>query len=975
MLRYDLFVRNVDYDKIYRTSLEVIEGRFNTKDNIKENQIDNIVQDVIDLFKLKNFNFKDTLVKQLNDALLVKSSSSSMITNDEGHIDWYDNSKQRLYWETYRNYLTQDLKYSLSGVNDIDTTTDQIMSRIEDPSREGPWDARGLVVGSVQSGKTSNFIGLLNKAVDAGYKNIVVLSGLHKNLRQQTQKRIDDGLLGYDTQITRTKEYLPIFKRRHDLKLPGMDCLTNSSINGDFKTTAANHANIRSGGIKVMVLKKNKTVLQNVIKHFCNIYGVAAGIIIDKPFKLRAKFNGRIDSFIKDQPILVIDDEVDNGSVDTGEQYWDPTTGEPNDEYNPKTINRLIRQLLNIHQKKCFIGYTATPFANIFIHEDGITKEHGPDLFPKNFIIDLPIPSNHSGIEKLFPKEVLKNTEIEDDDIDENLFFEVVKDHSLYPEDRDCSEGWMPPIHKKDHDPIYDSLESPIPPSLRKAVISFILSCVVRNIRGHIAKHKSMLIHASRFVNVQNKVHAQIESLIQSFRNKINSNDQNFLSEIEKVWAQQFVKYQGKIEEKLPTFDKILEEKKGLSWTIIEISKNIKRLNGSSDDELNYDDFLNEWSYGMQTIVIGGEKLSRGLTLEGLSVSYFLRSAKMPMYDTLMQMGRWFGYRQGYEDLCRLYTTRNVIKWFFFISLATDELRNEFNLMMLAKKTPKEFGLRVRDHEILAITSKTKMRHSKSHRTSYSGVSKEFKSFKKDREIIKNNFKNLEIFLDKLEKPEHYNGIIKDFTKEINFRKSYQWIEVETNHVIDYLNKCNFFETDQSHKITDVARYIQNLNKNGELTNFTVSLFGNGSKKEIKINNSYAVDLLERKSRTNKEQNKISLSVVSTEPHEAVDLTQDEFKNYLSNISNAKRIYNAAEDEKKFERLNRGYIRYNRSPKRGNLNIYPIYYNNKDKDDNFEETLVAISLSFPNTQLPEHEASIPYQVNSVYSRYEDMENN
>ena len=142
MLRYALFVRNVDYDKIYRTSLEVIEGRFNTKDNIKENQIDNIVQDVIDLFKLKNFNFKDTLVKQLNDALLVKSSSSSMITNDEGHIDWYDNSKQRLYWETYRNYLTQDLKYSLSGVNDIDTTTDQIMSRIEDPSREGPWDAR-----------------------------------------------------------------------------------------------------------------------------------------------------------------------------------------------------------------------------------------------------------------------------------------------------------------------------------------------------------------------------------------------------------------------------------------------------------------------------------------------------------------------------------------------------------------------------------------------------------------------------------------------------------------------------------------------------------------------------------------------------------------------------------------------------------------------------------------------------------------
>ncbi len=961
-----------DSDKIYKTAFEVINRRFSKNEKISNDQINEIVEGTINLYQLKEFGFKDTIVKQLSEAISVRSSSSSIITNDEGHVDWYDNAKNRPYWDTYRDYLTLDQKYSVSGVNDIDITTDQIMSRIEDPSREGSWDVRGLVVGSVQSGKTSNFIGLLNKAVDAGYKNIVVLSGLHKNLRQQTQKRIDDGLLGYDTQITRTKEYLPIFKRRHELNLPGMDCLTNSSINGDFKTSAAKHANIRSGGIKVMVLKKNKTVLQNVIKHFCSIYGVEAGIYFDKGFKIRAKYNGKIDSFIKDQPILVIDDEVDNGSVDTGEQYWDPITGEPNDEYNPKTINRLIRQLLNIHQKRCFIGYTATPFANIFIHEDGTTKEHGPDLFPKNFIIDLPIPSNHSGIEKLFPKEILKNNEIEDEEIDENPFFEVVNDHSLYPEDRDCDVGWMPPIHKKDHYPIYDDENNPIPPSLRKAVISFILSSVTRNIRGHIKKHKSMLIHASRFVDVQNKVFDQIVNLISEFRNKINSNDSEFLAELNKVWINQFLKYEDKNEEPLPNFEKIISEEKGLNWTIIEISKNIKRLNGSSDDELNYDEYLEEWNYGMQTIVIGGEKLSRGLTLEGLSVSYFLRSAKMPMYDTLMQMGRWFGYRQGYGDLCRLYTTRNVIKWFFFISLATDELRNEFNIMMLAKKTPKEFGLRVRDHEILAITSKTKMRHSKSHRTSYSGNSKEFKSFKKDKKIFNSNLKNLENFLDKLNKPKFNNGIKKDFAKEINFRKSYQWINVETSHVIDYLNRCNFFETDQSHKISDIAKYIKNLNNYGELKTFTVSLFGNGKNKEVKINNKYPVDLLDRKSRTNKELNRISLSVLSTEPIEAVDLTQDEFKNYLKNIENAKRIYNTEEDKKKFERLNRGYIRYNRSPLRGSLNIYPIYY--KNKEDNLDETLIAISLSFPNTQLPEHEASIPYQANSVYSRLEGIEN-
>ena len=971
-------MRTKEYDKIYKTALEKIQDILASKDKISDEKIKEIVEGAINFFEYKNFGYEDTVVKELKDAISVISTSSAYITNDEGHEDWYDNSKKRDYWNTYREYLIQDLKYSLNGVNDIHKTTDLVMSRIEDPSRKGPWDSRGLVVGSVQSGKTSNFIGLVNKAVDAGYKNIVVLSGLHKNLRQQTQKRIDDGLLGYDTQISRgsLKDYsnnLGLFQRRQKLNLKAMDSLTDSSINGDFKTSALKHANIYSGGVKVMVCKKNKTILQSVIRHFCNSpEGIAAGIVIPiKPFKLKSKLSGRTDSFIKNEPILVIDDEVDNGSVDTGEQYYDPFTGEPDDEYNPKTINRLIRQLLSIFDKRCFVGYTATPFANIFIHEDGETTEHGPDLFPKNFIVDLPIPSNHHGIEKLFPKEVLKNNEIEDEEIDENPFFEVVNDHSLYPDDRDCNLGWMPPIHKKDHIPMYDSPENAIPPSLRKAVITFILSCVIRNVRGHINKHKSMLIHVSRFVNVQDKVYEQIVKLIEQFREKTTNKEKEFEKEIFSVWQNQFEKYKNKTDE-LPSFERMLKEEKGISWVIDEISKNIKRLNGNSDDELNYDEFLNEWNYGLQTIVIGGEKLSRGLTLEGLSVSYFLRSAKMPMYDTLMQMGRWFGYRRGYDDLCRLYTTRNIIKWFFYISLATDELRSEFNIMMLSKKTPKEFGLRVRDHEILAITSKTKMRHSKSQRTSYSGVSKEFISFKKDPKILQNNISNLENFISKLGTPQENNGIKRKFTNEINFSNSYQWTNINTDLIVNFLRKCNFFETDQSHKITDIAKYISNLHSHGELKYYTVSLLGNGTEKEISICKKYKVNLLKRKVRTSKE-NKISLGVVTTEPHEAIDLTEEEFKNYLRSVENAKRIRNTEEDKKKFDRLNRHLIRYNRIPERGNLNIYPIHYYNKN--DNFEQTLVAVSLSFPNTQLPEHQASIPYQVNTVHSRLEGMDLN
>jgi hypothetical protein len=385
--------------------------------------------------------------------------------------------------------------------------------------------------------------------------------------------------------------------------------------------------------------------------------------------------------------------------------------------------------------------------------------------------------------------------------------------------------------------------------------------------------------------------------------------------------------------------------------------------------------------YGMQTIVIGGDKLSRGLTLEGLCVSYFLRSAKMPMYDTLMQMGRWFGYRQGYEDLCRLYTTRDVIEWFFHISVATDELRNLFRVMALQGATPKEFGLRVRDHPTLQITSKTKMRHARTERTCFSGGHTETVLFIRDKDQVKANFKLMEEFLKKLGKPKESNGIKRDFG---NWKNSFQWINVDTANVINFLKRYKRFSSVRTYSTQMYADYIEKINRHGELTHFTVSLFGNGSSKiKKKISGIYNVELLLRHPVNNKEKNKISLKVITREKDEAVDLLEEELKEYFKSLDNLKKTRNKEEDKRDFQRMDRELIRFHRSEKRGLLNLYPIHgaitkaafkkFNETgeiDKEHTAAYPLVGVSLSLPTSRLPSHQTNVDYQVNPVYSRLE-----
>ena len=947
----------------------------------------------------KEYPFKDKLILELFENISAKSSSSAIIKSENDHVDWYDKNIDRPYWETYREYLKHDKQFSPNAVSDLDKTTDIIMKNIESPTRKGAWDSRGLIVGSVQSGKTSNFIGLLNKAIDAGYKKIIILSGLNNNLRQQTQLRVDEGLLGYDTTVSKNglRDLKgPLAKKRMMLNLKPIHSATNSKINGDFKLSAAEHfMNIHTDEPTIFVVKKNKSILESVIKYFLNAPTVHGVSIESKPFKIKSEF-GDTNSFIKDKPILVIDDEVDSGSVDTGEQPINDQ-GEFDADYDPKTINSRIRQILNIFEKKIYIGYTATPFANIFIHHERKTTEEGLDLFPKDYIIDLPIPSNHIGLEKVFDTEKVDGDIVEDREIEDNYFFNPVKDNSLYQDDPDCSEGWMPPRHDRSHLPKYDyknENEISIPPSLKEAIISFILTSACRNFRGYVEDAKSMLIHVSKFQDVQNIVYKQISDYLNVLRNQMKADHylhDDTISKFEDIWHKNFYLHKDKTEHKTPTWQDLLNHKYSLKFVINEICQNIKVLNGKSSDTLDYDDFLNKNNFGLHTIVIGGDKLSRGITLSGLLISYFLRSAKMPMYDTLMQMGRWFGYRMGYEDLCRLYTTEDVIKWFFHISVATEELRNTFRIMAQQNATPLEFGLKVRTNPNLIITSKTKMRNARKERASFSRQVEEIITYEKNDKVIKSNFDSANKLFSAIKDPDISGDIDNGLEK---WKNSYLWKNVDPKNIISFLNNYKKFSDERTLGCREYVDYIKNLNSFDELTDWTVCLHGSGSSKsKITFDNKFEVELLLRTPSNQRNESKISLKVITQPRDELLGLDGLEIENYKNGLKNFLKVHNPETDGSTIKQARRELARFHRSEKKGLLNIYPIlgvtnlssYRKYKGhKDDNGKKIeghgdiskidpkhltkhpLIGFQLSFPISKMGD-KASIEYMVNSIYS--------
>lgn len=811
---------------------------------------------------------RDAVTDELIRRFSLWIGQDTTLKSDAGHEPWLTSSRKQdwRYWQRYREWLER--KLSWKAVEALDHSTDAVLGLLEDPGREGRWDRRGLVVGHVQSGKTGNYTGLICKAADAGYKIVIVLAGLHNNLRSQTQMRLEEGFLGYETLADRDAGgVLGVGEIDSDKEIHP-NCATNRSNNGDFSTRIARHLAVSPEERPwLFVVKKNKSVLRELLKWIQNHAADTRLQNSDGELPSSTDDLPRVRKIVTKLPLLIIDDEADHASVDTQEQVFD-ADGNPDEEHSPTTINKLIRRILHSFSRSAYVGYTATPFANIFIHEKGATREEGPDLFPSSFIINLAAPSNYVGPAKVFG---LLSPE------GRHGGLPLVRQIDDYATD-DGRGGWMPQKHKNGHIPLHNGIDG-LPPSLVEAIDAFLLACAARRIRGQGNDHCSMLVHVTRFNAVQRDVYRQVEEHVRHVRQRIlrHIDHENVIARLKALWENDF----------MPTGEAIraaqsdLASPRDLAWdeilsvlpdTIADIE--IRMINGTAKDALDY---AEREGTGLKVIAIGGDKLARGLTLEGLCVSYFLRASKM--YDTLMQMGRWFGYRPGYLDLCRLYTTAELSEWFGHIADAAEELREEFDLMAATGATPREYGLKVQSHPVLMVTSRLKMRAARNLMLSFSGQLLETVSLYRDPQVLGRNLDAAARLLSSLGKPEIDPVRIRAGARQQ--WKGFLWNDVAAADVVDFL--AAYRTHPEAYKVNSalLAEFVQSMAAAGELTHWTVAVIGGGEGGASEICSGIRVDMLKRVN-NGPYENRYSIGRLMSPRDEAIDLDETAWSSALA---------------------------------------------------------------------------------------------
>ncbi|MDQ3671722.1 MAG: Z1 domain-containing protein, partial [Actinomycetota bacterium] len=827
----------------------------------------------------------ETLVRDVESLCNIWVGASRTLDDGEDHVEWLSEHRGQItwrFWERYRTYLEDVNNWAPRTIRRLDEITDEILGRMENPQREGAWDRRGMVVGQVQSGKTSNYTGLICKAADAGYRLIVVLAGTHNSLRSQTQLRLDSGFLGFDTQQR-------FFFDQSNLRfgvgaLPGVrlypvHSLTSSEESGDFKLSVARQANMMIGSDPILlVVKKNPSILRNLIRW--------ATLIQQE----RHPESGRL--VVPDVPLFVIDDEADHASVNTKDMKYDEN-GLADPELDPTAINGLIRKLLHRFEKSAYVGYTATPFANIFIYEDAFTEEHGADLFPKNFIVRIPAPENYIG-----PNEVFGTAADPAAGLEERAALPVVRPI-------DDHDSWIADRHRKD-DPV-----GALPDSLRRAIRCFLLVCAARSARGQTDVHNSMLIHVTRFTLVQAQVTEQVKDELSSLKKRVRFGDGDRkdqpIDELRELWERDFV----------PT-TAAFPDVASLDWPRVRnaleqaVAKiEVMTINGTARDALTYYEHRN----GLSVIAVGGDKLSRGLTLEGLSVSYYLRASKM--YDTLMQMGRWFGYRPGYLDLCRLYLPPELRDWYRDITAANQELLNLFDHMADVGGTPKDFGLRVKSHpDGLLVTAPAKMRHGKKMRLSFSDTISEAIIFHRDEKIIEANFRLVEQYVrqfDATGKPERQKS------------GTLLWRDVDASDVVAFLEVFITHADARKAQAKLLATYIRSRVAEEELVDWTVALISNTSRQRLQEIAGHKLGLIKRTNLADESESRYVIRRLLSPSDEAVDLSKEQFDAALERTKAARAAGAMRSKSNDPPSVPSGpQIRLQRSPRSGLLLLYPL---------------------------------------------------
>lgn len=568
-----------------------------------------------------------------------------------GFRDWYSGPNEGdRFWPALKRYLIEKKGWPTPTVDALDHESTNVMRRLQPSS--GPVDVKGLVVGYVQSGKTANYSALIAKAADVGYRLVIVLAGIHNSLRRQTQSRLEAELIHADPEVK---------KMWHTLTTP-LEDFRAQSTNTDAFLSDLNHQRI------LLVVKKNAQVLKRLTKWLERA----------QPRLLEAC------------PALIIDDEADQAGLNSGKD---------DDEHRTK-INKLILGLKKSLPKSAYVGYTATPFANVLVDPSG------RDLYPSDFIVALGRPTNYFGAELFFGREPLED---EGADLPEPPdMFRVVPTEEvsqLRPSSR-ASAG---------------SFTAAVPPSLRTALEYFLLATAARWARGHRMKHSSMLVHTSLNLSL----HAQMSKAIKAELKRIQaaSKTEKGLDALRTLWSDESARVRSPDLEPV-SFDEVRHH-------LPEVFARLRVVvdNGVSEDRLLYkEEHELAESDDVVHVAVGGNTLSRGLTLEGLVVSYFVRTANA--YDTLLQMGRWFGYRFGYADLPRIWMTEELRSAFRALATVEQEIRNDIARYAEERLTPLQFAVRIRTHPGLAVTSRLKMRHAVTVQLDYTGSTRQTTIFR-----------------------------------------------------------------------------------------------------------------------------------------------------------------------------------------------------------------------------------------------------
>ncbi|WP_019930105.1 Z1 domain-containing protein [Nocardia sp. BMG111209] len=628
-------------------------------------------------------------------------------------------------WPALVRILEKDGWSKEPAISSLDASTTRIVSLLNHP-HEKAFTARGLVVGYVQSGKTTNFTATMAKAADRGYKLFIVLAGIHNGLRRQTQARLIQQLVEPNpadwTQITQ--------------------------LDHDF-TPTANPASYFGKSNKTHVLcvvKKNAPVLRKLVKWLDDA-----------------------SDYLADTPTLVIDDEADQATVAS------------------RTINPLIQKLLATLPKVGYVGYTASPFANLLINPSA------EDLYPKDFIVNLPKPEGHFGTEVLFGRYALDG----EDPTDVDDGYDMIR---TVPQDDVASVRPLTKADAEDFEPVLTE-------SLRQALEYFWMGTAARRVRGTGNPHSTMLIHTS----VRTSVHLSFRQPLEALRSKTVRclQEKATIERLRMLWDSETARVPAVDFDETPvTFDQLMTELPGVLRDCRVIMDN-----SFSTDRLDYE------NGPVVAIAVGGNTLSRGLTLEGLLVSYFVRAVSI--YDTLLQMGRWFGYRRGYEDLPRIWMTDELKEWFRHLATVETEMRKGIDIYLTEDKTPLQFAVRLRTHPALRVTAAAKMQDAVRAQAGYGGQRIQTRYFHKDSAWLINNQRAAQKLVTETLK-------FRSIDEESEAQGRYLFRDVPSNLVLDFIENYQFHEKSQECNGQMLSRYIRARNRNGgALRRWNLAIVGN----------------------------------------------------------------------------------------------------------------------------------------------------